>query len=52
MIRKKDNLPYHQDFLVKAFADQIPKYERVKIEDHIINFRKTNQNNQKGTIKR
>lgn len=51
MIRKKE-IPYHQDFLIRAFADQIPEYERPKISLHIEKYQKTNQNNKKGLIKR
>ena len=51
-MKAKDNMPYHQDFLIKAFSDQLPKHERSKISNQWGNYQKTNQNNQKGTIKR
>ncbi len=51
MIAKKE-LPYYQDNLVKAFENQFPKYSRTKIFNQWERFTKTNQNNQKGNIKR
>ena len=51
MIMKK-KIPYHQDFLTKAFSDTFPKENREKIITHLESFIKTNQNNQKGIIKR
>ena len=52
MIRKKETIPYYKLFLLKAFADQEPKSERTKSIGNITSFQRTNQNNQKGSIKR
>ena len=43
MIKKK--IPYHQDVLIKAFDNQMPNYEKTKINTYRSEYQKTNQNN-------